>query len=103
MTQHNYQQGDLIIYRQRKYSTHPGPRAIHVDPAARGEEYSYEVDKFWIVTGFARDGLGIIARTRTGKTHILDPNSPRLRKANWLERVRWRHKFPTLAQAAARR
>ena len=40
---------DLVVYSKQKHSVSPGPRAREVDAAARGETYSYTVDKFWII------------------------------------------------------
>jgi hypothetical protein len=87
--------GDLVIYRKQKHSTHPGPRAEEVRPSPHGEDYSYHVDKFWVVVEILPDRK-IVARTRRGKKHVLEPSDLSLRKANWWERIRWRSRFPTL-------
>ena len=87
--------GDWVIYRQQKHSTSPGPRAEDIRPARRGEEYTYLVDKFWIVVAVNSDG-SILAKTRTGKEHVLDQDDPSLRKARWWERILWRSRFRLL-------
>ena len=84
--------GDWVIYRQQKHSTSPGPRAENIRPARRGEEYTYQVDKFWIVVAVNPDG-SIVAKTRTGKEHVLDRDDLSLRKARWWERILWRSRF----------
>ncbi len=78
-----------------KQSTHPGPRARDVDPEPKGEYYRYSVDKFWIICDMLEDGR-LVAKTRRGKTHVLEPNDPRLRKARWYERLLNSTRFPML-------
>jgi hypothetical protein len=87
--------GDFVVYRMQKHSVHPGPRAEDVHPAPQGEDYSYHVDKFWIVAAVRPDGK-IVARTRRGKEHLLEPDDPLLRKAKWWERLLFRSRFPRL-------
>jgi hypothetical protein len=94
MTQ-KFKAGTLAIYRKKKYSIRPGPRAEDVHPAPYGEDYSYHVDKFWIVDAVKPDGK-ILARTRRGKQRILDSDDPSLRKATWWERLLWKRRFPLI-------
>ncbi len=84
--------GDRVIYRREKHSTSPGPRARNIDPAPLGEFYSYEVDKFWTVKE-VRNG-NVVLLTRRGKTHTVNSGDPRLRHANWWERLIHGGKFP---------
>jgi hypothetical protein len=42
--------GDYLVYRKPKVSPRPGPRARNVQAAENGDDYYYEVDKFWTVT-----------------------------------------------------
>lgn len=88
-----YHTGDRIVYRKQKASTRPGPRAHDVYAAPFGETYSYVVDKFWRIQDLTDDGR-IVATTRTHKIHYLNPNDPNLHKAGWLERLRYRSRFP---------
>lgn len=93
-----YQIGEPVVYRVHKRSRSPGPRAQCIHPARHGEDYSYEVAKYWMVEHVGREGL-LIARTRRGKRHLLDANDRRLRPARWWERV-WLHdRFPQLDPA----
>jgi hypothetical protein len=92
-------QGDLLIYRKPKVSARPGPRARNIQPSANGEEYYYEVDKFWTVADVLRDGR-LRAVTRTGKEVYLSPEDERLRKAKLIERLRYRRRFPALEALA---
>ncbi|MGA3171823.1 MAG: hypothetical protein ABSE62_12520 [Chthoniobacteraceae bacterium] len=85
--------GDFLIYRKSKVSPRPGPRARNVQAAENGDDYYYEVDKFWIVSDVLNDGR-LVAQTRTGKRVYLTPEDERLRKAHWFERVRYRRRFP---------
>jgi hypothetical protein len=90
-----FKPGTLAIYRQPKHSTHPGPRAEDVHPAPYGEDYSYYVDKFWVVDGVQPNGK-IVVRTRRGKQRVLEPDDPSLRRAKWWERLFWRSRFPQI-------
>jgi hypothetical protein len=85
MPRHRYQVGDWVSYRMMKASSVPGPRAQQVSAAARGELYSYSVEKFWVITGVREDGQ-LEARTRRGKRHVLEPGDPRLKPATWWQR-----------------
>jgi hypothetical protein len=91
--------GDRVIYRRQKVSTNPGPRAYAIHPTAQGDDYTYFVDKFWTVENVLRDGR-ILALTRTGKHHCLNPDDPNLRKAGIIVKLRYRNKFPELLEAA---
>ena len=86
--------GDYLIYRKPKASPRPGPRARNVQAAENGDDYYYEVDKFWTVSDVLDDGR-LVAVTRTGKRLYLTPADERLRKAGWLDRVRYRQRFPS--------
>jgi len=88
-----YQTGDLVVYTMTKHSPHPGPRARSVHPAELGEDYSYLVDKFWMVVKTVdQDKVQLV--TRTGKTRMCLTADPLLRKANWWQRLRYRNRFP---------
>jgi hypothetical protein len=87
--------GDPVIYRKTKHSTHPGPRAAQVDPAAHGDDYTYQVDKFWIVVVVEADGRVEVC-TRRGKRLTVRADDPALRRARWWERLLFRHRFPKL-------
>jgi len=86
--------GDYLIYRKPKASPRPGPRARNVQAAENGDDYYYEVDKFWTVSDVLDDGR-LVAVTRTGKRLYLAPADERLRKAGWLDRMRYRQRFPS--------
>lgn len=92
--------GDAVVYRKAKFGNRPGPRAKSIHPAPAGDDYSYFVDKYWVVADIAPDGK-LLLRTRTGKSHFVDPNDPMLRRAAWWERSLLRSQMPTLAQAEA--
>jgi hypothetical protein len=85
---------DLIVYRKTKISVRPGQRARLVVPASNGDAYSYCVDKFWVVVSVAPDGL-LVAKTRRGKLHRLNPDDPNLRRASVLESLFARSRFPS--------
>src|SRR5271168_1470680 len=87
--------GDFLIYRKSKVSPRPGPRARNVQAAENGDDYYYEVDKFWRVSDVLNDGR-LVAVTRTGKRVYLTPEDERLRKAGWLARMRHRRRFPVV-------
>lgn len=87
--------GDRVIYRREKSSTHPGPRAKNIDPSPLGELYSYEVDKYWTVAEVSNGAVILV--TRRGKKHTVKLGDPRLRRANWWERLMFGGKFPTIS------
>lgn len=95
---HVYKPGDWVIYRKQKHSSSPGPRAREISPEPRGEEYSYLVDKFWVVVQVESEEVTLV--TRRGKRHHVRAGDPRLRVANWWEKLFYRHKFPSLADQA---
>lgn len=90
--QRQFETGDWVIFRKTKWSRTPGPRAENIAPASRGDLNTYTVDKFWIVKELHDDGT-IVVQTRRGKEHIIATDSPCLRKANLLERWRYRSRF----------
>lgn len=92
-----YRRGDPVIFRMRKHSTHPGPRARNVKPAEKGEEYTYQVDKFWTVAEVLEDGR-LRLKTRRGKEHVVDVEDEQLRPASWWERWLYRGRFPRLEE-----
>ena len=83
---------DLVVYSKQKHSVSPSPRAREVDAAARGETYSYTVDKFWVIKQLIEDGQ-LLLITRTGKQHAIDQNDPNLRKATLWERWYYRQRY----------
>ena len=91
---HNYQAGDLVVYTMPKMSPHPGPRARSIHPAQMGDDYSYVVDKFWMVACVLDHG-SIRLVTRKGKTRVVAGNDPLLRKAGWWVRYRYSDRFPS--------
>jgi len=87
--------GDFLIYRKPKVSSRLGPRAQHIHAAENGDDYHYEVDKFWTVSDVLNDGR-LVAVTRTGKRVYLTPKDERLRKAGLMARILHRRRFPSL-------
>lgn len=98
MSRGTYQVGDLVIYRKTKHGLRPGPRAQDVAPAEAGDEYTYLVEKFWIVV-LADAGM-LTLRTRRGKQHVVAATDPNLRPAHWWERLLYRGRFPSLASTS---
>lgn len=88
-----FHEGDLVVYRKTKHGPVPGPRAARITPASHGDNYSYNVDKYWVVDEVNPDGT-LLLRTRRGKTHRADPNDINLRHAGLLTRLIRRHRFP---------
>lgn len=93
------QQGDLVVYRKTKHSTHPGPRAENVQPARNGDNYSYTIDKFWVIQEVLADGT-LVATTRRGKKNHLRPDDPMLKRANILDRLLYRSRFAELLEGS---
>lgn len=92
-----YQVGDWVIYRKTKHSPAPGPRAVNVSPAIGGEDYAYQVDKYWVVVEVRPDHL--ILGTRTGKRNKVKLTDPNLRHASFWEKWRCRRRFPEMEVA----
>lgn len=90
---HHFSVGEPVIYRVTKQSAHPGPRAQEIYPTPGGEQYTYIVDKFWVVADIEADGR-LRLRTRRGKEHVIAPDDPNLRPPHWWERLLHRHRFP---------
>lgn len=99
MKARRFQVEDRIVYRKTKCSVHPGQNARLVAPASNGDEYSYCVDKFWVVVSVFPDGT-LLAKTRRGKLHRLNPDDPNLRHATLLESFFDRARFPSPASIA---
>ena len=91
----SYQAGDLVVYRKTKHAPVPGPRATAIAPAANGDNYIYNVDKFWIVDRIREDGQ-LVIRTRTGKTHAVRPEDPNLRRAGVITKILYGDRFPSV-------
>ncbi|WP_437201706.1 hypothetical protein [Planctomicrobium sp. SH664] len=88
-----FKPGDHIIYRVTKHSTKPGPRARKVAPSPHGDNYTYQVDKFWIVDRVLEDGQ-LLIRTRRGKTRVVSGQDLNLRPPAWWENLLYRGQFP---------
>jgi len=95
-----YEVGDHVVYRKHKASPCPGPRARDVRPSSCGEDYTYLVNKFWIVSAVP-DGETVEVMTRTGKVHYLRADDPNLRGATVLEELLFRERFPQLTRGMA--
>ena len=93
-----FKPGDLVVYRKTKHSNRPGPRASNIHPAPNGDTYSYTVDKYWVVEEVLEDGT-IVATTRRGKRNHLKSDDPMLHRANWLQKLLYRSRFPMLSEA----
>lgn len=94
MKARRFQVDDRVVYRKTKCSVHPGQNARLVAPASNGDEYSYCVDKFWVVVSVFPDGA-LLAKTRRGKLHRLNPDDPNLRHATLLESFFDWSRFPS--------
>jgi len=91
-----FKPGDVVVFKKYKRSTSPGPRARNIEASKRGEEYSYVVDKFWMVVNVDENGA-LHLETRRGKKHCVEISDPCLRKPTVWERIALRHKFPPAA------
>lgn len=98
--QSNFRVGDRVVFTMNKRSSSPGPRASNVKAAPTGELYSYQVEKYWVVAELL-DGDRLRLLTRRGKSHIVDADDVRLRKARWWERWFSRSRFPDVAEQSS--
>jgi len=88
--------GAPIIYQQQEVSTHPGPDAHDIRPAARGDYYYYNIINYLRVADVLSDGR-IVAINRTQTQHYLRATDTNLRKPSLIERIIYRPRFPRLA------
>lgn len=95
ISRRNLYPGVPIIYRMVESSTRPDPEAWDVHPAPRGDFYYYLMSKYWRVEKVQTDGW-IVAVTPLMEHHYLRWDDPNLRKANFLERLRYAARFPRL-------
>jgi hypothetical protein len=94
-TSNLFVRGDRVVFRKMKFSTNPSPQAICVHPVAKGDNYSYIIEKFWVVADVLEGGM-LLLKTRRGKTHLIHANDPKLRPATIWDRIRHGRKFATL-------
>ncbi|HBH52263.1 MAG TPA: hypothetical protein DDY91_10260 [Planctomycetaceae bacterium] len=94
--------GDWIVYCKTKFSQHPGERARNVEPATKGDEYCYTVDKYWVVESVSPTGQ-ICLRTPGGKQHIVAADDPHLRRPSLWERIWYRSRFLSARENATAR
>lgn len=85
MARHAYRVGDWVVYHKTKVSTSPGPRARCVVASQHGDDYSYVVNKFWVVAEVRANGMLVLV-TKRGKQRIVNDHDPNLRRAKWWER-----------------
>lgn len=100
MSAANYSQGDWVIYAKQKVSASPGKRAQEVSPAAKGDTYSYVVEKFWVVDEATSDGK-LRLKTRRGKEHVVDVDDPLLRRPKWWEKLWYGNRFRPAANGSS--
>jgi hypothetical protein len=91
--------GDHVIYRVTKHSDCPGPRARAISASRNGDEYKYQVDKFWVVDEVLDDGQ-LRIRTRRGKSRVIPANDRNLRSPAWWEFFLYRNQFPVKTTAS---
>ncbi len=89
----SYGVGDKVVFAKEKASLSPGPRAKEINPAPKGDEYSYIVDKFWRVKAIQDDGQ-LVLITRRGKEHLVPPDHPNLRAPSLWEILFYYGRFP---------
>ena len=80
-----FKTGDLVIYRQRKFGRQPGPSARDVTPSPNGDDNSYTVEQFCLVSDIDEDGT-VVVRSESGTCQTLNQDDPLLRRATLLER-----------------
>lgn len=89
-----FRSGEPVIGRLSKHSRRPARDAEHVRAARSGDDYSYDVKRYWRVEAIEADGR-VRVRTRSGKRRVVRAERPALRRARWWERVLYRSKFPS--------
>jgi hypothetical protein len=97
MFDRRFNPGDQVVYRKSKHTKHPGRRAREIRACPKGDNYSYFVDKFWVILG-VRSGGQLVVGTRRGKTHVIDQSDPNLRHPTLWQRLKYRSRFAQLRQ-----
>ena len=90
-----FKQGDWVVYCKLKCTTRPGRRARGCFRRGNGDSYLYSIEKCWVVVDVRVDGT-LLLQTRLGKTHLIGPNDPKLRRATLWYRIRYRSQFRQL-------
>lgn len=90
-----FHKGDCVIFRRMKCNTQPSRRAQEVQAAKHGDDYYYFVEKCWVVADVRDDGK-LLLKTRSGKSHLIDADDPKLRAPNFWDRIRYRARFSEL-------
>ena len=92
MFRRSFKPGDRVVFCRSRHKTHPGRRARGVQPAANGDDYSYYVEKFWVVSEILEDGR-LLLLTPRGKKRVVGADDPGLRHASWLDKIVHRAQF----------
>lgn len=93
MIKSQLQTGDLVIYRQRKFGRQPAPHARDIAPSPNGDDYSYTVERYGIVSEVCEDGH-VIVMSASGTRRTVRENDPQLVRATWVQRLLHRWRFP---------
>lgn len=88
-----YREDEKVVYLYDRSSSHPDPTGKNVFASKKGEQYQYQVEKYWVVTRILDDDV-VEAISRSGTVHEIDCHDPRLRKATWWERIFKSNAFP---------
>lgn len=96
MSKRNFKVGNRIVFSKDKVSPSPGKRAKEISPHSKGDSYSYIVEKYWTIKEIDEENANATLVTRRGKEHVVELDDPRLRLANFWERLLYRSRFPVL-------
>ena len=86
------QTGDLVIYRERKFGRQPAPHARNIAPSPKGDDYSYTVEKYLVVSEVSDDGT-VIVTSASGTQLTISRDHPLLVRATWIQRLLYRSRF----------
>lgn len=87
-----FKKGDWVVYRKQKRGAIPTKRAINIHPFEKGEQYSYQIEKFWVVQDVLPDDKVILC-TIKGNKKTVNTKDPGLYKASLLQRFFLRNKY----------
>ncbi|MEM7473833.1 MAG: hypothetical protein AAF483_02515 [Planctomycetota bacterium] len=88
-----FQVDEKVVYLHDRYSNQPPPKSKNVFATKKGEQYLFQVEKYWIISRILASNQ-IEARNRNGSTYVIDCDDPRLRKATWWELLFKSNAFP---------
>jgi hypothetical protein len=88
----NYAVGDHVVYHKPRHCPPSDGRSWNICASRHGDAHP---NKYWIVSSVLTDGM-IEVMSAKWKVHPVKENDTNLRKASFIERLLFWHRFPPL-------